>query len=128
MVSIWIISLGHSILKLILSASNCLLDLAVRFAGVPDKLIAVAPLTCGNPWISLGILLTAKIYARIRDKKMLTFVFLCKDKICRKKWVRENWYFDIFYVVSISERPSLVEGSIENVSFYAAVDINFSSC
>ena len=40
MVSIWIISLGHSILKLILSASNCLLDLAVRFAGVPDKLIA----------------------------------------------------------------------------------------
>ena len=51
MVSIWIISLGHSILKLILSASNCLLDLA----GVPDKLIAVAPLTCGNPWISLGI-------------------------------------------------------------------------
>ena len=43
MVSIWIISLGHSILKLILSASNCLLGLAVRFAGVPDKLIAVAP-------------------------------------------------------------------------------------
>ena len=38
----------HSILKLMPSACNCILDLIIRFAGVPDKLIVAASSTYGN--------------------------------------------------------------------------------